>query len=258
MLRLSYFEDLANQLEETIASVRSNPSLAGEQFLPITTSLAALLDQIDMTHDLITRLLSMQKVFGKGTGEGIQSDFTPLVELAEEIAARNGKQVRVSLQLKDGLARLPNSLREPVQMMMTQLVRNAVLHGIEPPSERLARRKHPVGEIQICAYRLTESGKKIILTVRDDGRGLDYDLLRRRAVQLGYGSMKTIEGWTPQQLIDLLFETGFTTMDRPTTDGGRGVGLDAVRDLTAKMGGLLNVLSNQGQFCEFRLEIPVA
>jgi chemotaxis protein histidine kinase CheA len=47
-------------------------------------------------------------------------------------------------------------------------------------------------------------------------------------------------------------------MDRPTTDGGRGVGLDAVRDLTAKMGGLLNVLSNQGQFCEFRLEIPVA
>jgi chemotaxis protein histidine kinase CheA len=94
--------------------------------------------------------------------------------------------------------------------------------------------------------------------VRDDGRGLDYDLLRRRAVQLGYGSMKTIEGWTPQQLIDLLFETGFTTMDRPTTDGGRGVGLDAVRDLTAKMGGLLNVLSNQGQFCEFRLEIPVA
>ena len=258
MLRLSYFEDLANQLEETIASVRSNSSLAGEQFLPITTSLATLLDQIDMTHDLISRLLSMQKVFGKGAGEGLQSDFTPLVELAEEIAARNGKQVRVSLQLKDGLARLPNSLREPVQMMMTQLVRNAVLHGIEPPSERLARRKHPVGEIQICAYRLIESGKKIILTVRDDGRGLDYDLLRRRAVQLGYGSMKTIEAWTPQQLIDLLFETGFTTMDRPTTDGGRGVGLDAVRDLTAKMGGLLNVLSNQGQFCEFRLEIPVA
>ena len=77
-------------------------------------------------------------------------------------------------------------------------------------------------------------------------------------MQLGYGNMETVEAWTPQRLTDLLFETGFTTVDRPTTDGGRGVGLDAVRDLTAKMGGLLNVLSNQGQFCEFRLEIPIA
>jgi HAMP domain-containing protein/signal transduction histidine kinase len=258
MLRLSYFEDLANQLEETIASVRNNASLAGEQFLPITTSLAVLRDQIDMTHDLIGRLLSMQKVFGKESRGDSNNDFTPLVELAQEIAERNGKQVRVNLQITDGLARLPNPLREPIQMMMTQLVRNAVLHGIEPPSERLAQRKHPVGEIQISADRMTVNQKKIILTVRDDGRGLDYDLLRRRAVQLGYGNRETIQAWTPQRLIDLLFETGFTTMDRPTTDGGRGVGLDAVRDLTAKMGGFLNVLSNQGQFCEFRLEIPIA
>jgi len=258
MLRLSYFEDLANELEEKIATVRGNAALAGEQFLPITTGLASLLDQIEMTHDLIGRLLSMQKVFGKSPGDGAQTDFAPLVQLAEEIAERNGKQVRIDLQIRDGLARLPNPLREPVQMMMTQLVRNAVLHGIEPPSERLAQRKHPVGEIQIRAQRLTENHGKIILTVRDDGRGLNYDLLRRRAVQLGYASLKTIDTWTPQQLIDLLFETGFTTMDRPTTDGGRGVGLDAVRDLTAKMGGLMNVLSKEGQFCEFRLEIPSA
>jgi two-component system, chemotaxis family, sensor kinase CheA len=258
MLRLSYFEDLANRLEEKIATVRGGASLSGEQFLPITTGLASLLDQIGMTHDLINRLLSMQKVFGKEAGESGQTDFAPLVELAGDIAQRNGKRVRVDLQIKDGLARLPNSLRESVQMMMTQLVRNAVLHGIETPSERLAERKHPVGEIQIYAYRVNESEKKIILAVRDDGRGINYQLLRRRAVQLGYASVKTIESWTQPQLNNLLFETGFTTMDRPTTDGGRGVGLDAVRDLTAKMGGLLNVSSKQGQFCEFRLEIPTA
>jgi two-component system chemotaxis sensor kinase CheA len=258
MLRLSYFEDLANRLEEKIATVRRDGALSGEQFLPITTGLASLLDQIGMTHDLITRLLSMQKVFGKEAGESGQTDFAPLVQLAEEIAQRNGKQVRVDVQMKDGLARLPNPLREPIQMMMTQLVRNAVLHGIESPAERLAERKHPVGEIQIYAYRLNEGERKIILAVRDDGRGINYQLLRRRAVQLGYASVSSIEAWTQQQLNNLLFETGFTTMDRPTTDGGRGVGLDAVRDLTAKMGGLVNVSSKQGQFCEFRLEIPVA
>ena len=258
MLRLSYFEDLANRLEEKIATVRGGAALSGEQFLPITTGLASLLDQIGMTYDLITRLLSMQKVFGKDPGEGGLTDFAPLAELAEEIAQRNGKQVRVDVQMKDGLVRLPNLLREPIQMMATQLVRNAVLHGIETPSERLAERKHPVGEIQIYAYRLNENERKIILAVRDDGRGINYQLLRRRAVQLGYASVNSIEVWTQQQLDNLLFETGFTTMDRPTTDGGRGVGLDAVRDLIAKMGGVLNVSSKQGQFCEFRLEIPVA
>src|SRR6202007_3176908 len=138
--------------------------------------------QSGMTHDLINRLLSMQKVFGKEAGESGQTDFAPLVELAGDISQRNGEGVPVDLQIKDVLARLPNTLREPVQMMMTQLVRNAVLHGIETPSERLAQRKHPVGEIQIRAHRLTENHGKIILTVRDDGRGLNYDLLRRRAV----------------------------------------------------------------------------
>jgi two-component system chemotaxis sensor kinase CheA len=142
-------------------------------------------------------------------------------------------------------------------MMMTQLVRNAVLHGIEPPTERLAERKHPIGNIRICANYRTDYQERIILAVHDDGRGINYQVLRRRAVQLGYASVSTIAAWTHPQLEDLLFETGFTTMDRPTTDGGRGVGLDAVRDLTSKMGGTISVASEQGQSCEFRLEIPV-
>jgi HAMP domain-containing protein/signal transduction histidine kinase len=258
MLRLSYFESLANQIEEKIGAVRANSALAGEQFLPITTGLASLLDQIGMTHDLIGRLLSMQKVFGKGARDSDHNDFTPLYTLADEIAQRNGKQVRVDLQIQDDLARLASPLHEAVPTMLAQLVRNAVLHGIEAPGERLAHRKHPVGEIRICAYVQNEGAKKIILTVRDDGRGINYQLLRRRAVQLGYASVKAIGSWTEPQLMGLLFETGFTTMDRPTMDGGRGVGLDAVRDLIAKLGGVLNVSSQEGAFCEFRLEIPKA
>jgi HAMP domain-containing protein/signal transduction histidine kinase len=258
MLRLSYFEDLANELEEKIAAIRVNTSLAGEQFLPITTGLGSLLDQIGMTHDLIGRLLSMQKVFGRTARDANQNDFTPLILLAAEIAERNGKQVRVNLQIQDGLERLNTPLRETVPGMLAQLVRNAVLHGIETPGERLGHRKHPIGEIKICAYLQNEDKRKIVLTVRDDGRGINYQLLQRRAVQLGYASMKTIGAWTQQQLIGLLFETGFTTMDRPTMDGGRGVGLDAVRDLIGKLGGALNVLSREGEFCEFRLEIPMA
>ncbi len=260
MLRLSYFEDLANGLEEKIAVVRAASGLSGEQFLPITSGLASLLDQIALTHDLIGRLLSMQQVFGKRhgeIGEIDETDFAPLVDLAQEIAERNGKQVKVELQVENDLARLPGRLREPVQMMMTQLVRNAILHGIELPTERLAERKHPIGNIRISAQYRRGHQERIILTVRDDGRGINYQVLRRRAVQFGYASVSTIAAWTHQQLENLLFETGFTTMERPTMDGGRGVGLDAVRDLTSKMGGTVSVACEQGQYCEFRLEIPV-
>jgi signal transduction histidine kinase/HAMP domain-containing protein len=257
MLRLSYFEDLANRLEEKIAVVRAASGLSGEQFLPITSGLASFLDQIGMTHDLIGRLLSMQRVFGKKQEETGQTDFEPLVDLAEEIAERNGKQVNVELEIDESVVRLPGRLREPVQMMMTQLVRNAILHGIELPTERLAARKHPIGNIRICAQHRTEYQESIILSVRDDGRGINYQVLRRRAVQLGYASVSTIAAWTHQQLENLLFETGFTTMDLPTMDGGRGVGLDAVKDLTLKMRGTVSVASEQGEYCKFRLEIPV-
>ncbi|HEX7194915.1 MAG TPA: HAMP domain-containing protein, partial [Chthoniobacterales bacterium] len=171
MLQLSYFENLANRIEEKIAVVRAGALVAGEQFLPITTGLGSLLDQIEMTHDLIGRLLSMQKVFGK-TGKGVeQNDFTPLATLADEIAQRNGKQIRVDLQIQDGLAELKSPVRENVPGMLAQLVRNAVLHGIETPGERLSHGKHPIGEIRISAYLQNEGQKRMVLTVRDDGRG---------------------------------------------------------------------------------------
>jgi two-component system, chemotaxis family, sensor kinase CheA len=200
----------------------------------------------------------MQRVFGKKQSDLSENDFTPLVELAEEIAERNGKQVNVVLQIEKDLEQLPNRLREPVLQMMTQFVRNAVLHGIERPIDRLAARKHPIGNVDICAQHRPDYQDKLIFAVRDDGRGINYPALRRRAVQFGYASVSTIASWKSQQLDTLLFETGFTTMDRPTIDGGRGVGLDAVKDLTTKMGGTVSVFSAPGQFCEFRLEIPIA
>jgi two-component system chemotaxis sensor kinase CheA len=129
-----------------------------------------------------------------------------------------------------------------------------VIHGIELPSERLARKKQPTGAIRISANRAAE--RMLALAVRDDGRGISYEQLRQRAVELGYANLQEIREWNHQQLIDLLYQTGFTTLDRPTLDGGLGIGLDAVRDLAARHGGLLRVSSREGSYCEFRIELP--
>ena len=170
MLRLSYFEDLAHQLEKKIAALRTNTLVSGEDFLPITTGTASLLDQIGMTRDLILRLSAMQEVFGKGQKRQGVGDFVPLVDLARDIAARNAKHVLVTLEIASDLGRLPENLREPVQTMMAQLIRNAVIHGIELPSERLVRKKQPVGAIRISANRTAD--RVLTLAVRDDGRGI--------------------------------------------------------------------------------------
>jgi signal transduction histidine kinase/HAMP domain-containing protein len=254
MLRLFYFENLANQLEEKIGAIRTNSPLTGNQFLPVTAGLASLLDQVKVTHDLVGRLLSMQQAFGASGTETRQTDFDPLQELIEKVAERNGKRVRVDMQITESFTRLPFPLREPVQAIMAQLVRNAVIHGIESPADRVAVNKHPVGEIRIIVRQISE--RKIIITVRDDGRGINYEMLKERAVNLGYANRETIETWTLPQLTNLLFETGFTMVDRPTVDGGRGVGLDAVRDLITKMGGELNISSKPELFTELHLEIP--
>jgi signal transduction histidine kinase/HAMP domain-containing protein len=254
MLRLSYFEGLTNQLEEKIATVRTSSALTGDQFLPITTGLASLLDQVKMTRDLIGRLLSMQRVFGASDSESPPTDFGPLRELAEEVSERNGKRVRVDLKINEDIVRLPEELRDPVQAMLAQVVRNAVIHGIESPSNRLAANKHPVGEIRIFARK--GSDQKIQMAVRDDGGGINYGLLKTKAVEYGFASAEAIETWTLEQLTNLVFAPGFTTIDRPTLDGGRGVGLDAVRDLLNKLGGDCSITSELGLFTEFHLEVP--
>jgi chemotaxis protein histidine kinase CheA len=94
------------------------------------------------------------------------------------------------------------------------------------------------------------------MAVRDDGGGISYELLKTKAVAYGYASAETVESWTLEQLTNLMFAPGFTTIDRPTIDGGRGVGLDAVRDLLNKLGGDCSITSKLGLFTEFHLEIP--
>jgi chemotaxis protein histidine kinase CheA len=252
MLRLSYFESLANQLEEQLAALRGKQNLSGEQFLPITSGLASLLEQTKMAGELVTRLFSKEAVRTER-----QLDFQPLADLAKEIADRTGKKVRVEVDIPGDVGQLSDRLREPVQASLVQLVRNAVTHGIETPAERLARKKDATGVIQIMGgWNNGRGGKRLWFAVRDDGYGISYRVLKERAVQLGYASMNTIESWSEPQLIELLFDPGFTTMDSPTMDGGRGIGLDAVRDVVRRAGGSLRLSAEEGKFCQVRLDIP--
>ncbi len=295
MIHLSYFEKLASDLEDKIATVRTGKTIAGEEFLPITSGLASIVDQVNLTRDLVQRLIAMQTTFAKkepvekktgsdefsqtvtslvdqvamnrdliqrlvamqstfGRKQKVGSRFEQLAEFARTIAERNDKQIDVALEISLNGEDIPSDLIDPIQNILTQFIRNAVTHGIETPKDRVAKMKPAVGKLRISASRSNDGS--LYFSVWDDGKGLNSQEIKERAVKLAYASTDTIQDWTNEELKALLFRSGFTTLDYPTRDGGRGVGLDAVRDLATQIGGSVAVNTEQDIYCEFRLRIP--
>ncbi|HEX6564596.1 MAG TPA: HAMP domain-containing protein, partial [Chthoniobacterales bacterium] len=254
VIHLSYFENLANQLEEEVVAVQQAGVISGEHFLPITSGLGQMRDRITMTRELIDRLLEMQKVFSHKSSTQ-NGEFDGLAELAEEVAQRSGKKVHVTFDFAAPVPPEPKSLSEMVHTILTQFVRNAAAHGVELPFHRVNSGKHPVGDIHIFSCR--PDPHCFEFGVRDDGRGLDFSILRRRAVEAGYADKEAIGRWGEAELTDLLFKPGFTTLEHSTRDAGRGVGLDAAQDLAKRFGGEIKVSSKMGSFTEFRVRISM-
>jgi chemotaxis protein histidine kinase CheA len=122
--------------------------------------------------------------------------------------------------------------------------------------------KYPQGRIQMSlqkeTQRLDEGTEKeqLVITVRDDGRGLLPEKLTKRALEMGRWSNEDISSWDLSRLNQLIFVTGFSTADEITTDAGRGVGMDIVRQTVEELGGSITVDSVPGQYCQFQLVLP--
>ncbi|HET9766187.1 MAG TPA: ATP-binding protein, partial [Thermoanaerobaculia bacterium] len=147
-------------------------------------------------------------------------------------------------------AGVPRPWRPLLRDVLVQLVRNAVAHGIEPIDERLRRGKPTEGLVQLALRHHADSGW-LELIVQDDGRGLDAEKVRQRAAELGVGDAGG-ERWA-----ELLFQPGFTTVERPHLHAGRGVGLDAVRELVDARGGRVELHSERGNFCAVQVLLPL-
>ncbi len=133
------------------------------------------------------------------------------------------------------------------------LLRNAVVHGIEPPAQRLAMGKPRAGTVTIGAVI---AGNELRLWLQDDGRGLDFDRVRRRAVSAGL--LRPDDEPDEAALSALIFAPGFSTAAEVTEMSGRGIGMDAVRTELQAMGGRITVNSLTGQGCRFNITVPLA
>jgi chemosensory pili system protein ChpA (sensor histidine kinase/response regulator) len=134
------------------------------------------------------------------------------------------------------------------------LVRNAVAHGLERDEERYALGKSDSGNVAVRAYH---RGNHIYIEVEDDGRGIDYDKVRKTAVDHGLLSAEAAAELTERELLDLLFQPGFSTAPRKTELAGRGVGLDVVKANLAQLNGEIEIETQKAYGTRFTLKVPL-
>jgi len=163
-------------------------------------------------------------------------------------------QKSVELKLNGTGVLVDKAALEKLSDPLVHLVRNAFDHGIEPPEVRRQNGKPEQGLIEIQAYH---QGSQTIIEVRDDGRGINLERIRSKALQLGLLSPEQVATTDPSHLLELLFEPGFSTASQVSQLSGRGVGLDVVRAQVRSLKGTVTLVSEPGHGTVFTLRIPL-
>jgi chemosensory pili system protein ChpA (sensor histidine kinase/response regulator) len=182
----------------------------------------------------------------------IGSLYTRFARQGQEAARAAGKSVRIETSGES--VELDASIIEQIVDPLLHLVQNAVVHGVESSDERRARGKPAAATVALSA---THRGAFVLVEVADDGRGIDADRLRRRAIAQGLVPAAVASAMTDREALDLIFQPGFSTADEVTTTAGRGVGMDVVRTNVGRLNGEIEVVTEPGAGTRFTLRLPL-
>jgi len=138
---------------------------------------------------------------------------------------------------------------------LVHIIRNSLDHGIETPEIRRTLGKPAAGTIII---RATQESDRVIIEIRDDGKGIDPDVIKRKAYEKGIIDQERLERISDQEAVNLVFAAGFSTADVVSDLSGRGVGMDVVRTAVEKVNGTLNLESEKGKGTRIRLSLPLS
>jgi two-component system chemotaxis sensor kinase CheA len=178
--------------------------------------------------------------------------WTKFPRVVRDLGAQLGKNVKLEMDGQE--TELDRSLLEAVKDPLTHLVRNAIDHGIEPSSERVAKGKPAHGTLSLRAFH--ESGQ-VVVDISDDGKGLDPDKIGSVAVARGVVTTEQLARMSDRDVLDLIFRPGFSTAAAVTNVSGRGVGMDVVRTNIERIGGTVDLNSQLGRGTTIRVRIPL-
>jgi two-component system chemotaxis sensor kinase CheA len=182
----------------------------------------------------------------------VESVLARLPRMVRDLSAQLDKQVELRVHGED--TELDRTVVEALGDPLVHLVRNAIDHGIERSAERVAAGKRPVALLEVGAHH---AGSDVVITVRDDGRGVDPLAVAGVAARRGLIEPERVPDVTLEEAIELLFSPGFSTTEQATDISGRGVGLDAVRMMVRSLGGDAHVTSEPGAGSCATIRLPL-
>ncbi|WP_457564800.1 hybrid sensor histidine kinase/response regulator [Caminibacter sp.] len=215
----------------------------GEKFLEelnqVVSSISIVTTDLQIAV-MKTRMLPIGKVFNK------------FPRLVRDLARELGKKVKLIIEGED--TELDKSIIEEIGDPLVHMIRNAVDHGIEPPEERIKKGKPEEGTIWLRAYN---EGNMIVIEIKDDGKGMDPEALKKKAIEKGIITPQEAENMSDKEAFMLIFKPGFSTAAKVTNISGRGVGMDVVKTNIEKLNGIIEVDSVPGKGSTFKLKIPL-
>ena len=215
----------------------------GEKFLDelnqVVSSISIVTTDLQIAV-MKTRMLPIGKVFNK------------FPRLVRDLSRELGKKVRLIIEGED--TELDKSIIEEIGDPLVHMIRNSVDHGIEPPEERKKLGKPEEGTVWLRAYN---EGNMIVIEIKDDGRGMDPEKLKQKAIEKGIITPSEAENMSDKEAFMLIFKPGFSTAEKVTSVSGRGVGMDVVKTNIEKLNGIIEVDSIPGKGTTFKLKIPL-
>jgi two-component system, chemotaxis family, sensor histidine kinase and response regulator PixL len=238
--RYSELHLLSQEVMDTIVQVEE-----------LTTDLDLQLNDTERTNrDLNRTAKQLQTGLTQMRMRPISELFNRFPRAIRNLSIEHSKPI--NLQLKGGTTLIERSILEALNDPLMHLVRNAFDHGIEPSAVRRANNKPDTGSIEIGA---TYRGNQTVITIKDDGGGIDLDKIRAKVKKMGIDD-KEIAKFKDSELIDLIFEPGFSTADKVTDLSGRGVGMDVVRTNIRSLRGDISVDTKLGKGSTFTINVP--
>jgi two-component system chemotaxis sensor kinase CheA len=224
--------ELARQMAERLGGRD-----AGRELLDAVQQVAGASAQLQETV-MDIRMLPVRHVFER------------FPRLVRDLARQQGKDIELILEGEG--TRVDKAIIDEIGEPLVHMIRNSVDHGIEPPQQRIARGKTPTGTILLSA---TQESNHVIITIMDDGGGIDVARVRRKAIERGV--LKGDEELSDREVVQLIFSQGFSTAEAITEVSGRGVGLDVVLKSIERLNGLVEVETVPGVGTKFIIQLPL-
>lgn len=239
--RFSSMQQLSRSLSESVSDLLNLQELLDES---ARKSEALLVQQSRVSTELQEGLMQTRMVH-------FATIAPRLRRVVRSAASETGKKALLHLRMTDGGDQLDRNVLERITAPLEHLLRNAIAHGIESPKERRKAKKPADGEINVT---VSSEATEFVVRVEDDGGGLDRDAIRKRAIESGL--LDKGANPQPQQLMQFILQSGFSTSETVTGLSGRGVGMDVVNSEIKQIGGSIEIDSEPGKGSRFTIRIP--